>query len=139
MPTGARRTLRVVGRHSLPPETLAMRLPSLFALVALLSFFHAAIATAGDSRKLFKLVNRGFDSVVSLSIAPAGTDAYREVYLGEPLRGGGESATVEIPMQSCRYDFRFALRNGRVVVYDAIDVCRGTGLRIEAPPSPGKT
>ncbi len=108
-----------------------MRLPGMIAIVVFSSLFHLALAAPRESVKLFKLVNRGFDSVTSLAVAPIGTDAYREVYLGEPLRGGGDSMTVEVPAGHCHYDFRFSFRNGQKRVYDDIDVCRGTGLRIE--------
>ncbi|MFT3763337.1 MAG: hypothetical protein QM761_12195 [Pseudoxanthomonas sp.] len=118
-------------------ETAAMRLSGIIAIVALSSISHLALAAPRESVKLFKLVNRGFDSVTSLAVAPTGTDAYREVYLGEPLRGGGDSATVEIPAEYCRYDLRFSFRNGKKRVYEDVDVCRSTGLRIESL-RPGK-
>lgn len=115
-----------------------MRSLSLVVVFAVSIWTHGAFAAVRETPKLLKLVNRAHDSIVSLHIAAVGTADFREVYLGEPLRGGGDSATVEIPAAHCRYDFRFAFRNGRRLVYEDVDVCRITGLRIAPlPPSDG--
>jgi len=82
--------------------------------------------------RYFDLVNTAHDSVTSLAVAPAGSDAFREIELGAPLRGGLTSATVEIPGDGCLRDFRLVFRDGRTLVYPDVDVCRYRSLRLTA-------
>lgn len=100
----------------------------LFAAVA----GHASATHAGDRERTryLELINRAHDSVTTLAVAAAGGDAFREIDLGAPLRGGGGSSTVEVPGEGCRYDFRFGFRDGRSLVYRNVDVCRARALRI---------
>lgn len=90
--------------------------------------------SAGEGRHYLQLVNRAKDSVASLSVAEAGTDAYTELPLGEPLRGGGVSTTIQVAGEGCDYDFRFVFRDGRALQYHGVDVCRTSVLRIRALP-----
>ncbi|WP_407351200.1 hypothetical protein [Luteimonas sp. R10] len=100
-------------------------------LVALL-----VAATPADAerrpKRHFDIVNAAHDSVISLSVAPAGSDAYREVALGAPLRGGLGSTTVALPSGGCLRDFRLVFRDGRTLIYPAIDICRRGRLRLTA-------
>lgn len=95
--------------------------PIRFALPAAFLLATVACAHAGDTRYV-DLVNRAHDSVTSLSVAPTGSDAFEEIPL-EPLKGGGDSATISVDAESCRYDFRFHFRNGRTAVYENVDIC----------------
>ncbi|HJU39650.1 MAG TPA: hypothetical protein VJ724_08760 [Tahibacter sp.] len=99
----------------------------------LVAFAGAAHAHATDSTRYLSLVNRAPDSVMSLSAAPAGTDAFAAIALAEPLRGG-DAATVEIAGGDCRYDVRATFRDGREAVYRGVDACRKGGLYIERLP-----
>lgn len=93
---------------------------------------HAGATHAGDHERThyLELINRAHDSVTSLAVTAAGGDAFREIDLGAPLRGGGGSSTIEVPGEGCRYDFRFDFRDGRSLVYRNVDVCRSRALRI---------
>jgi hypothetical protein len=104
--------------------------PTVFAT---LLFATAAHAGGKDTRYL-DLINRAHDSVTSLEVAPAGTDAFQEKPLGVPLRGGGDSTTIEIAGESCLYDLRFKFRNGRTLVYKDVDICSGGKLAIRPLP-----
>lgn len=104
------------------------------ALSATALFATAAHAGEGRDIRYLDLVNRAHDSVTSLEIAPAGSDAYQPKDLGAPLRGGGDSATIQILADSCLYDFRFRFRNGKTLVYKDVDVCSGGKLAIRALP-----
>lgn len=96
----------------------------------------AAFAYAGPEKHshYLELINRERDSLISLEIADAGSDAFRDIPFGTPLGGGGESTTVRIAGEGCRYDLRFVFRDGRRLVYQGVDVCRYDRLRIRRLP-----
>lgn len=109
------------------------------ALTALLATLPAA-AFAADrqplaSSSLFTVVNAAFDSVTAIEVADAGSGAWRDVSLREPLRGGLTSATVRLPEGACMRSFRVTFRDGRSSRFDGIDVCRTHGLRLSAGPA----
>lgn len=104
------------------------------ALLATLLSATAAQAGARTHTRYLELVNRAHDSVTSLAIAPVGSDAYREMPLGAPLRGGGDSTTVELAADSCLHDLRFVFRNGRTLVYQSVDICRYPTVHIRRLP-----
>jgi hypothetical protein len=108
---------------------LVMTLIRTVALVTLLCSV-AAPAFARSSTRYLELINRQRDSVVSLAIADSGSDAFRAMSLTAPVHGGGNSRTIEIAGQGCRYDLRVGFRNGRVTVYRGVDVCRSRALRL---------
>lgn len=91
-------------------------------------------AGARTHTRYLELINRAHDSVTSLAIAPAGSDAYREMPLGAPLRGGGDSTTVELAAESCLHDLRFVFRNGRTLIYESVDICRHPRVHIRRLP-----
>lgn len=98
-----------------------MRRFHLAASVALL--VACAIPAKADTRYM-TVVNRAYDSVVSLATAPANSGDFREIPLDAPLHGGGGAETVQIAAEGCRYDFRIRLRDGRTRIYAGVDVCR---------------
>ncbi|KAF1706003.1 hypothetical protein [Pseudoxanthomonas sacheonensis] len=101
----------------------------------LATFLFAAAAHAGGKNiRYLDLINRAHDSVISLEVAPAGSDAFQEKPLGAPLRGGSDSTTIEIAGESCLYDIRFKFRNGRTLVYKDVDICSGGKLAIRPLP-----
>lgn len=104
-----------------------------FALVGLLSAI-AVHASANGPTHYVDLINRAHDSVTAFAAAVPGSDAFRETPLGAPLRGGGDSATVEVAGEGCRYDLRFTFANGRAMVYRDIDICRYSLVRIRPLP-----
>lgn len=104
-----------------------------FALAGLLSAI-AVQANANEPTHYVDLINRAHDSVTALATAVPGSDAFRETPLGAPLRGGGDSATVEVVGEGCRYDLRFTFANGRAMVYRNIDICRYSAVRIRPLP-----
>lgn len=109
------------------------------AVLATLLFATAAHAGAGKNTRYLDLINRAHDSVTSLEVAPAGSDAFQEKPLGAPLRGGGDSTTIEIAGESCLYDVRFKFRNGRTLVYKEVDICGGGKLAIRPLPTSDAT
>ena len=104
------------------------------AILATLLFATAAHAGAGKDTRYLDLINRAHDSVTSLEVAPAGSDAFQEKPLGVPLRGGGDSTTIEIAGGGCLYDIRLKFRNGRTLVYKDVDICSGGKLAIRPLP-----
>ncbi|SEN16771.1 hypothetical protein SAMN02800694_2976 [Luteibacter sp. UNCMF331Sha3.1] len=86
------------------------------------------------SSALFTVVNAAFDSVTALEVADAGSGAWRDVSLGEPLPGGLTSATVHLPAGACLRSFRVTFHDGRSSTFDGVDVCRAHGLRLSARP-----
>jgi hypothetical protein len=104
-----------------------------FALAGLLSVT-AVQASPNEATHYVDLINRAHDSVTAFATAVPGSDAFRETPLGAPLRGGGDSATVEVAGEGCRYDLRFTFANGRAMVYRNIDICRYSAVRIRPLP-----
>jgi hypothetical protein len=107
--------------------------PIRIALAGLLSTL-ATQAGANEPTHYVDLVNRAHDSVTAFETAIPGSDAFRETPLGAPLRGGGDSATVQVAGEGCRYDLRFTFGNGRAMVYRDIDLCRYSTVRIRPLP-----
>lgn len=103
-----------------------------FALAGLLSA--AVQASANQPMHYVDLINRAHDSVTAFATAVPGSDAFRETPLGVLLRGGGDSATVEVAGESCTYDLRFTFGNGRAMVYRNVDICRYRAVRIRPLP-----
>ena len=92
---------------------------------------HAMHGDAGRRpMRHFNLVNATFDSVTALAIAPADGDDFHEVELGEPLQGGLNSMTFDVPAGRCLRDIRVTFHGGRRLLYPHIDVCRYDGLRL---------
>ena len=112
-----------------------MRLNRTAALWVLLSSAATAQAGVGEQTRYLELVNRAHDSVTSLAVAPAGTDAYQEKQLGKPLQGGGDAATIEVAGEGCLYDIRLLFRNGRALVYKDVNVCSSGKLSIRPLPA----
>jgi len=108
--------------------------PILPALIATLLFANAAHAGPGKDIRYLDLINRAYDSVTSLEVAPAGSDAFQQKPLGVPLRGGGDSTTIEIAGEGCLYDLRFKFRNGKTLIYKDVDICSGGKLAIRPVP-----
>lgn len=108
-----------------------------FRTACLASVLLAAAATAhaqGASRQHYlTLVNRAHDSVTAVAVADAGSTAFRAID-ADPLRGGGNSATIGITGAGCRYDVRFGFSDGRTLVYRDLDVCRNVLVRIRPLP-----
>ncbi|MGH8026199.1 MAG: hypothetical protein ACREO0_05655 [Pseudoxanthomonas sp.] len=105
------------------------------AVLLTVLFAAGAQAGTGKTTRYLDLVNRSHDSVASLAIAPAGSDAFQEKQLGAPLRGGGDATTIEIAGDACLYDFRFLFRNGRTLIYKDVDICSGGKLSIRPLPA----
>lgn len=109
-------------------------LPAGILAVALGNLLIAPSAACADATRTpprhFDLVNATFDSVTALAIAPAGRDAFRDIVLGQPLQGGLNSMTFDVPAGGCLRDLRVTFHGGRTRLFSRIDVCRSTGLRL---------
>lgn len=82
--------------------------------------------------RYFELVNASHDSVEAVGIAPAASGAFEGVDIGGPLRGGTTSVMLDVPAGGCLRDLRVRFRNGRTLLYPAMDLCRASGLRLSA-------
>lgn len=107
--------------------------PHVFAVLAVIAVASTPAAATDAPVHYLTLVNRAHDSATALSIAPAGSDAFRPLPLHTPLRGGGGSTTLEIAAGQCRHDVRVLFRDNRVQLYRDVDVCRQRGLRLRPP------
>lgn len=83
-------------------------------------------AFAGAQTRYLEIYNDAPSSLVSLAAAPAGTNAFRDLALGDrPLPGGGHAVTVEFDSEAgCRRDLRATFADGRQTVSRGFDVCR---------------
>jgi len=113
--------------------TRATILIAMFA-VALGNVLVVPSAVAADAgcrpARHFDLVNATLDSVIALAIAPADGDAFQDIDLGQPLRGGLTSTTLDVPAGGCLRDLRVTFNGGRTQLFPHIDVCRSSGLRL---------
>jgi hypothetical protein len=133
-PDRAPRRARNTGERPSQPETQAMR--TIHAAVLAIAFGAIALpADAYASEHYLELINRAPDSVTSLAIASAGSDAFREMPLHQPLRGGGDSTTVAVSGDGCAFDLRFVFLDGRTLIYRSVDICRYPKVRIQRSPS----
>jgi hypothetical protein len=96
----------------------------------------AATSYAETSRRTryLELINRAHDSVTMWALAPAGDDEFHAMPLASPLEGGGDSTTIEVAGDRCRYDLRFTFSSNRTLIYRDIDVCSQRRLIIRQPP-----
>ena len=104
------------------------------ALVSALLALTGAHAVAGESSYYLDLVNASPDSLQALAIAPSGSNQFIAVTLaGEPLRGGGESATVRIrsDAENCLRDIRMTFVTGQTLVQRDFNVCHRQRLTIK--------
>ena len=108
-------------------------LPTACLAIALLAAAATAHAQDASRTHYVMLVNRAHDSVTALAVADPGSTTFRAI-ASDPLRGGGDSATIGIAGAGCRYDLRFAFGDGRTLVYRDLDVCRNVLVRIRALP-----
>lgn len=100
-----------------------------------LAILATTAAHAGDNNtRYLELINRAHDSMTSFAVAAPGSDAFVDVPLGAPLRGGGDSTTLELADANCRYDLRFMFIDGRAMVYRDVDICRYPRVRIRHMP-----
>lgn len=114
-----------------------LRATTLVVALAALSLAACAAGTlrsdqAARPASNFDLVNASFDSVTALAVAPAGSGSFHAVDLGRPLQGGLDALTFRMPAGDCLRDLRITFRDGREKTFEAIDVCRTHGLRLDA-------
>jgi hypothetical protein len=83
-------------------------------------------AVAGAQTRYLEIYNDAPSSLVSLAAAPAGTEAFHDLMLGDrPLQGGGHAVTVELDgKDGCRRDLRATFADGRQTLSRGFDVCR---------------
>lgn len=115
-------------RHSFPIATFVA------AFLAVPALAVSAAPIPPDGIRYLALVNRAHDSIDRLEVSEPGRGEFQEVALGEAVRGGGDSSTVELRGAGCRYDVRFTFRTGQRMVYENVDVCGLQALRVQRPP-----
>lgn len=110
--------------------------------IAFAATFTAACAAStprGDAATApgpyLQLVNATFDSVTAVAVAPAGSEAFQRIALGQPLQGGLTATTLRVPPGQCLRDLRVTFQNQRVERFGAIDICRVHALRLDAKPA----
>lgn len=96
---------------------------------------HAAGTTYRKPAPHLVVTNATFDSIAALAIASYGSDAYHKIDIGEPLQGGLNSITIDMPRGGCLRNFRVTFRNGRTRRFSQVDVCRNDHLRLTSGPS----
>jgi len=100
-------------------------------LLAAFALAKTASAASGGVRYL-DLVNTTKNSIISLSVTPAGRDRWTPIDLGPSLQGGGASITVAIDSATCLHDLRTVFANGIELTVREFDVCRRGTYRPEA-------
>ena len=95
-------------------------------------------AVAGAQTRYLEVYNDAPSSLVALAAAPAGTDAFRDLAIGDrPLVGGGNAVTVALDSKDgCRRDLRATFADGRSLLQRNFDVCRYRGYRTGRVLSP---
>ena len=110
--------------------TRTLTLLGRLAVVACLLPCTTVHATERKPARHFNVVNTTFDSVTGLAIAPAGSGAFHDIALDQPLQGGLNAMTFDVPAGGCLRELRVTYRDDRTVFYPRIDVCRYQGLRL---------
>ena len=107
---------------------------ALVCVIVLAALPAAAVESAArvTGTRLFTVVNATFDTATALGVAPAGSGTFATLPLDPPLQGGRNDATVRLPAGDCLRDIRVTFRNGAAMTFPGIDVCRGSGLRLES-------
>ncbi|MBT2118043.1 hypothetical protein KK141_15485 [Dyella sp. LX-66] len=105
------------------------RLALLLAGVSLACALLPTVAAA--QTRYLEVYNDAPSSLVTLAVAPAGTEAFRAVPIGDrPLIGGGNAVTVAIDgKEGCRRDLRATFADGRSLLQRNFDVCRYRSYR----------
>ncbi len=109
--------------------------PTLFPLC--LSCLLPMAALAAPPRYV-QLVNHAADSIVAMQAAPHASASFVEVPLDGRLQGGGDSQTIALQRQGCRYDLRFGFADGRTLRYEDVDLCRHGKVGVRALPADAK-
>lgn len=104
------------------------------AVLANLLISSAAHAGPGNHTRYVDLINRAHDSVTSLEFSSTESSAFQKIPLNQSLGGGGDSTTIKLEGEGCLYDLRLGFRNGRTLVYKALDACKGSRLTIRPLP-----
>ena len=104
------------------------------AVLSVLLLSSAAHAGSGNRTRYVDLTNRAHDSVTTLEFSPTESNAFREIPLKQSLGGGGDSTTIGLEGEGCLYDLRLGFRNGRTLIYKALDACKGSRLTIRPLP-----
>ncbi len=99
-----------------------------FRLAVLSSLLLASTVNAAAPRYL-TLLNRAHDSITTLEVAAAGSDAFEQRPM-DTIDGGGGSTTVRLGDAGCRFDLRLQFRNGRTAIYHDVNACKGDTLVI---------
>ena len=118
------------------PRTMVMAVLVLVAALPATSFSADLSQRPLQRAHPFTLVNATLDSVTGVAMAPASSDAFEEIALGEALRGGRASATVDLPAGDCLRDVRVTFLHGRSQVFPSVDVCRSRTLRLATQRQP---
>lgn len=97
-------------------------------------------ALAGAQTRYLEVYNEAPSSLVALAVAPTGTQAFRDVAIGDrPLPGGGHAVTIGLDgKDGCRRDLRATFADGRSLLQRDFDVCRYRSYRTGRvlPPDP---
>jgi hypothetical protein len=93
-------------------------------------------ASVSRAARPYTLVNRTFDSVTAVAVAPAGDAAFDDIALGEALQGGMTSTAISMPAGDCHRDIRVTFRDKHQQTFPNVDVCRSGGLRLTATGGP---
>lgn len=97
--------------------------------LAVLSSLLLATAAQAATPRYLTLLNRAHDSITSLEVAPAGSNAFEQRPI-DRVDGGGGSTTVRVGNADCRFDLRLQFRNGRKAIYHDVNACQGETLVI---------
>jgi len=92
----------------------------------------SASATHAAAARYLTLLNRAHDSITTLEVAAAGSDAFEQRPI-DAIDGGGGSTTVRLGDIGCRFDLRLQFRNGRRALYRDVNTCKGDTLVITPP------
>jgi hypothetical protein len=97
-----------------------------FAILALLPVALAAQA-ADTAPRYLSVINRAHDSITTVEVAVAGSEAFQSRPI-DTIAGGGGSTTMRLGNAGCRFDLRLQFRNGRTADYRDVNACKGDVL-----------
>ncbi len=104
-----------------------MRLRNLGYVLLFVLPMLALTAPAPAATRYVYLVNDAPATMESFSLAPAGSEAWRQIKVGERSLAPGSSGMVAIRTggnDDCLYDFKLVFRDGRALLHRDFDVCK---------------
>lgn len=104
-----------------------MHLRNLPCILSFVLPMFALAAPASAATRYVYVVNDAPATMESFSLAPAGSEAWRRIEVGDRSLAPGSAGMIAIRTggnDDCLYDFKLVFRDGRALLHRDFDVCK---------------